>query len=134
MGMTIVELALAIVVLAIAMVGVIGVFLTLLNSTTRSGDRSAAQLVAQTQLERVADNQNFVARSGVHRVYSHGDEIPVTFNYNLETTELSRSGEETRAFYVEVTVYWMVDDPNQGRLGSGDKLSISLGRVMRARD
>lgn len=134
MGMTIVELALAMVVLAIVMLGVIGVFLTLLNSTTRSGDRSAAQLVAQFQLEKVADTQNFVSRNGVQRVYSHGDELPVSFNYQVETSELSRAGEETRAFYVEVTVYWMVDDPSQGRVGSGDKLSVRLGRVVRARE
>ena len=134
MGMTIVELALAIVVLAIAVVGVIGVFLTLLSSTTRSGDRSAAQLVAQAQLEKVADSQNFVSRSGIQRVYSHGDGIPVSFNYEVETTELSQSSEDTRAFYVEVVVYWMVENPDEGRLGSGDKMSISLGRVVRARD
>ena len=127
-GMTVVEMAMAIAVLGFIMVGVIAVFTILLTSTTRSGDRAAAQMVAQNQLELVAKNQNMADRTGVDHFYSHGDELPVAFNYQVEVTRLSRPSEQTKAYFVQATVYWVEDTETKGQ---GDKLSVSLGRIVR---
>lgn len=132
---------LAVGLLGIILVSVIGLFQSLLSSTAKSSDLSAATVLAQGRLnELVAAQAGYFADYGTDYptavlgkgIYVHDSASDTTF-YHLVTPQLLQDDPGFgRTYYLEVKVYWNTADPNtvsKNRLGQGQQF-LKLGRVV----
>lgn len=136
--------------LSLLIVGVLGLLGSLLVASTKSGDNTAAVLVAQYRLDRAATapiDQHAGAASfvveGKESRFSHEENHPVDFNFRETWTLIGQaatspghgSGSQRNLFspelyHVEIVVWWMVDNPDDGRAEGGGKRSVTLERVI----
>jgi type II secretory pathway pseudopilin PulG len=140
-GVSLAEVMLAVGLLGIILVSVIGLFQSLLSSSSKSTDLSVATVMAQERLnELVADQPNhfkvyamdFPPQVLGQTVYAHDSQSPTQF-YHQASTELLRDEPGFgRTYYLEVQVFWNTSDPNvvsKNRLGQGQQ-SVKMGRVV----
>lgn len=130
-GLTLAELALAMALLALLILSMVGLFTTLLASSTKSSNLTAGTLVAQRVLQRAVDGGPPFEGDGEHRLAMHEGQAATRFVYSITSEQLYAPpgplGAE--ASLLTVQVYWWVGDPGEARRGSG-RLSTELQRVV----
>lgn len=154
-GLTLIETLMALIMLSLLIVAVLGLLGSLLVASTKSSDNTAGVIVAQEVLDD-AEFQGYPTDrggseplhlvdgtwKGVKLLYSHEDNIPVQFRYDavwdkIGDADVYKAGSETKPvqygpnlYRVEVTVYWMVDDPDKGRAEGGGLRTVKLERMV----
>lgn len=131
----------ALIMLSLLIVGVLGLLGTLLVASTKSTDNTAATFVAQYLLDSAegASVPKGGVSEGVEKLYSHEENLPVDFRYKMTWTLLA--GADTYGagkkqqfgadlYRVRVTVFWMVDDPDQGRAEGGGLRKVTMERLV----
>ena len=141
-GLTLLETMLALIMLSLLIVGVLGLLGTLLVASTKSTDNTAATFVAQYLLDSAegAPAPAEGVREGVEKLHSHEENHPVDFRYRMTWTLLAAAtrygGGSSRVqfgsdmYRVEVTVYWMVGDPDEGRAEGGGLRKVTMERII----
>ncbi len=132
--------------LSLMIVAVLGLMGNLLVGTTKSTDSTAGTYVGQHLLEEARNsgppNLDGGIVEGVRPLQTHEEDLPVNFNYRMEwrlmadaplynnggTPETVKYG--SRLYQVEVTVWWMVENPTNGRAEGGGKRSVTLERLI----
>jgi type II secretory pathway pseudopilin PulG len=145
--LTLIETMLAMIMLSLLIVGLLGLLGSLLVSSTKVSDASAGTYAAQYLLEEAATSgpPSGGVKEGVHKLLNHENNLPVDFNYRLDWTLLADAAQYTlaggetrkvqfgaRLFRVKCTVWWMVDNPEDGRAEGGGKRTVTLERIIRA--
>lgn len=146
-GLTLIETMLALIMLSLLIVGVLGLMGSLLVASTKSADTTGGTFVGQYILDQGRTqgppNPDGGVVEGVRPMQTHELDKPVNFNYRAEWTligknkqYLSSEGawEDTefgsRIYQVKVTVWWMVENPDEGRSEGGGKRSVVLERLI----
>ena len=131
-GLTIAEVLVAIALLGTIVVSTALVFTSLLSSSTKSTDSSAALYYAQTQLDEAAKAgpPDWGGLTGSQEIYTHDPVAPTTFSHQLTAT-LIYSPPATRIsmgdlYQLDLVVYWWSSSPGATRRGMG-QLSTRLG-------
>lgn len=147
-GLTLMETLLALLMLSLMIVGLLGLLGSLLVNSTKAGDASAGLYAAQYLLEEAAiegpPDVNGGVREGKKPLRTHELELPLDFQYRLEWTRIGQTrfytppggGSRevlfgTRLYHVRVTVWWMVNQPDQGRGEGGGRRSVVMERVVK---
>lgn len=136
--------------ISLMIVGLLGLLGSLLVSSTKASDSSAGIYAAQYVLEEAASGgappeAGGGVTEGVHALLNHEDEHPVDFHYRLEWTLMGepryytnpRDGSPresqfgTRLYHVKCTVWWMIENPEDGRAEGGGKRTVSLERLIK---
>ena len=145
-GLTLLETLLALIMLSLLIVGVLGVLGSLLVASTKSTDTTAGTFVGQELLERASTTGPPAVEGGVvegvEQLFSHEEERPVNFRYRMVWTlaaegssyflgsSKQRSQFGSDLYHVEVTVWWMVENPEDGRAEGGGKRTVTLERLV----
>jgi hypothetical protein len=145
-GLTLLETLLALIMLSLMIVGVLGLLGSLLVASTKSTDMTAGSFVAQYLFDEATvkgpPKPDGGTAEGVHKLYSHEEALPVDFRYRMVWTKIGEAatyiadGSSERVkfgpdlFHVEVTVWWMVENPDDGRLEGGGKRTVTLERLI----
>lgn len=145
-GLTIIETVLALIMLSLMIVGVLGLMGNLLIGTTKSTDSTAGSYVGQHILEEARNTGPPAVDGGVvegsRPMQTHELDLPVNFNYRTEwkliadapmynnngVRETVKHG--SRLYQVKVTVWWMVENPTDGRAEGGGRRSVTLERLI----
>lgn len=133
--------------LSLLIVGVLGLLGSLLVSSTKASDASAGTYAAQFLLERASVSTPPTAtggsEEGVHSLLNHESTHPVDFHYRLDWTLLGEAASYsslgtrresqfgTRLYHVKCTVWWMVENPEEGRAEGGGRRSVILERLIK---
>lgn len=134
--------------ISLLIVGLLGLLGSLLVSSTKASDSSAGVYAAQYLLEEASTGAppqpNGGSREGVRQLLNHEDKHPVDFHYRLDWTligeprfydspvsGLRESQFGTRLFHVKCTVWWMVENPEDGRAEGGGRRTVSLERLIK---
>lgn len=128
-------------------IGLLGLMGVLLVSSTKVSDSSAGTYAAQYLLEEAAtggpSDPDGGTEEGVKKLLNHENTLPVDFQYRLEWTRVGDStyftsggGPRetqfgTRLYHVKCTVWWMIENPEDGRAEGGGKRSVSLERIIK---
>jgi hypothetical protein len=129
-------------------VGLLGLMGVLLVSSTKVSDSSAGTYAAQYLLEEAAtggpSDPDGGTEEGVQKLLNHENTLPVDFQYRLEWTRIGDStyftpsggGTRetqfgTRLYHVKCTVWWMIENPEDGRAEGGGKRTVSLERIIK---
>jgi hypothetical protein len=79
---------------------------------------------------------------GVEELFSHEEQIPVKFNYRMTWTQVGpaetytvKGKEEAVRFgpdlyHVKVLVWWMIDNPEDGRAEGGGRRAVEFERLI----
>lgn len=149
-GLTLLETMLALVLLSLMIVGVLGLLGSLLVSSTKSTDSTAATFVGQNLLEQAhingppaLDEDGVAVFDGVESLKSHEEELPVNFRYRMTWTRMgdiatynngsgtpvpSQFGSEL--YLVNVEIWWMVENSQDGRAEGGGLRTLKLERIV----
>lgn len=146
-GLTVIETLLALVMLSLLIVGLLGLMGVLLVSSTKVSDSTAGTYAAQYLLEQAATSgppaPEGGTSEGVRELLNHENTLPVDFNYRLVWTRIgdaryytpptgSREVQfATRLYHVQCTVWWMVENPQDGRGEGGGKRTVTLERIVK---
>lgn len=150
-GLTLLETLLALVMLSLLIVGLLGLLGSLLVSSTKSSDSSAGVYLAQYELEQAASAGSPPAPEGglqtfERKRFNHELDHAVTFQVALDWTLLkeiprytpANAPDESREFqfgarlyHVKATVWWMVENPEDGRAEGGGKRTVTLERIIK---
>ncbi len=150
-GLTLLETLLALVLLSLLIVGLLGLLGSLLVSSTKSSDSSAGVYLAQYELEQAASGGTPPAPEGGLQTFdrerfNHELEQAVIFHVALDWTRLgdiprytpTHAPSESREFqfgarlyHVKATVWWMVENPEDGRAEGGGKRTVTLERIVK---
>lgn len=147
-GLTLLETMLALIMLSLLIVGVLGLLGSLLVASTKSTDTTAGSFVGQYLFSEAAVNgppkDGSMVEEGIEELLSHEEDIPVKFHYRINWTLLAPAktyagggpgGRKKVQFgpdlyLVEVTVWWMVENPEDGRIEGGGRRTVSLERLI----
>lgn len=145
--MTIIETLLALVMLSLLIVGLLGLLGVLLVSSTKVSDSTAGTYAAEYLLEHAATggppDPSGGTEEGVRKLLNHENTLPVDFNYRMVWTRIgdaryytpptgSREVQfATRLYHVKCTVWWMVDNPEDGSSEGGGKRTVTLERIVK---
>ncbi|MBT9587081.1 type II secretion system protein [bacterium] len=136
-GFTISELVVAIGLLAIIAVVVIGLFLRITVSSTKSVDQSAALELAHRVLDEYADADpsTWNAVQADEDLQTHDPALKTTFYYRLRNRRINGSGDVMGDLYrLDVDVSWWPADPtlavSTARRRDYGKLSLHLSRTV----
>lgn len=149
-GLTLIETLLALIMLSLLIVGVLGLLANLLVASTKSTDMTGGTVAAQYLFEEAAVNgppmpneAEELVQEGVHQLYSHEEHRPVNFRYRTVWTLIGDSesyflaGNKTKTqfgpelYHVEIVVWWMVENPEDGRAEGGGKRTLTLERLIK---
>lgn len=140
-GMSLAEVMLSVALLGLILVSVIGLFHSLLSSTSKSGDLTAATVLAQQKLNQmVADQPRNLSIYGTDfptdiitdGIYTHDTQTATEF-YSRATPELLYTDPAIgKAYYVEITVYWWTADKQTvtATRGGHGRQFIKMGRMV----
>jgi Tfp pilus assembly protein PilV len=139
-GLTFAELMISFALLAVVIVVVIGLFVKLLNASTKGLDQTVALDIAQNRLDVVAASPaskwaGFAKTVDMAIVDSRSN---TTFYYNLTWDELSKDGIKIDnkmgdLYRVDVEVFWWPDDANNPKASQrieAGKLRVNLSRIV----
>jgi type II secretory pathway pseudopilin PulG len=146
--LTLIETLLALVMLSLMIVGLLGLLGTLLVNSTKASDASAGTYAAQYLLEQAANGgpptPEGGSQEGVRPLLNHENKLPVDFHYRLDWTRIAdaqyytpENGASrevqfgTRLYHVKCTVWWMIENPEDGRAEGGGKRNVSLERIVK---
>lgn len=145
-GLTLIETLLALIMLSLLIVGVLGLLGSLLVASTKSTDTTAGNVVAQYLFDKAKvmgpPGPEGGTTNGVEQLFSHEENQPVNFRYQLEWTRIGEAAtyrvgtSRQRAqfgsdlWHVKVTVWWMVENADDGRAEGGGRRSIVMERVL----
>ena len=145
-GLTLLETLLALIMLSLLIVGVLGVLGSLLVASTKSTDTTAGTFVGQALLEKASITGPPAAEGGVaegvEQLFSHEEEKAVNFRYRMTWTLVAeresyflgtnkiKSQFGSDLYHVEVTVWWMVENPEDGRAEGGGRRTVTLERLV----
>lgn len=140
-GITLAEVILAVGLLGLILVSVIGLFQSLLSSTTKSSDLTTATALAEDRLnELIAQRPIYLSTYGVdfptqvlqQGVYVHDSADQTTFYTQANPEVLYDDPAVGKTYYLEVEIFWGTADPTARaatRAGQGLQ-SIKMGRVV----
>jgi Tfp pilus assembly protein PilV len=140
-GMSLAEVMLAVGLLGLILVAVIGLFHSLLSSTSKSGDLTAATVLAQHRLNELVAQQpqnlttyglDFPAEVVTKGLYTHDSKTSTDFYTQAEPELLYIDNKVGKAYYLQVTVFWWTADNSKTtatRAGHG-KQSVTIGRMV----
>ena len=128
-GFSMLEIILAIALIAIAVLVLMGLATTALSARQKSLDTEAARQVAQAQLQRVIRSALNDSPSGSRRrLFGHNSEAPLEsgssttgvteFSYSVFAKSLTVGAAPNRLAQVRVEVWWW-GDKDQSRAGMG---------------
>ena len=145
-GLTLIETMLALIMLSLLIVGVLGLLGSLLVASTKSTDMTAGTFVGQYLLEKAKVDGPPTPEGGIvegtEQILSHEEERPVNFRYRMEWTLVAERDSyfvhTTKAknqfgadlYHVEVQVWWMVENPDDGRAEGGGRRTVTLERLI----
>lgn len=145
-GLTIIETMLALILLSLLIVGVLGLLGSLLVASTKSTDMTAGTFVGQYLFEKAKSvgppDPSGGVLDGTEQLLSHEEERPVNFNYRMTWTLVGERDSYTvggvdyqnqfgaSLYHVEVQVWWMVNEANEGRAEGGGRRSVTLERLI----
>ena len=145
-GLTLLETMLALIMLSLLIVGVLGLLGSLLVASTKSTDTTAGTFVAQYLFDRASETGPPDPAGGViedtEQLHSHEEEQPVNYRYRMEWTKVGeatsyyvgtkkeRSQFGPDLWHVKVTVWWMVENPEDGRAEGGGRRTITMERLI----
>lgn len=140
-AITLAEVMLAVGLLGLILLSVMGLFHSLLASTSKSNDMTVATVMAQQRLNELvtqqpayksAYGQDFPNDVLTQAVYAHDSQSSSTFYSKARPELLKDEPNFGRTYYLEVEVYWNTADPNQvaaNRHQQGAQ-SVKAGRVV----
>lgn len=141
-GLTFAELMISFALLAVVIVVVIGLFVKLLNASTKGLDQTVALDIAQNRLDVVAASPaskwlGFAKTVDMAIVDSRSN---TTFYYNLTWNELSENGVNIDnkmgdLYRVDVEVFWWPENTNPSNAKAAErvemgKLRVNLSRIV----
>ena len=145
-GLTLIETMLALIMLTLIIVGVLGLLGSLLVASTKSTDMTAGTFVGQYLLEgaKITGPPDPAGgmQDGTEQIYSHEENRPVNFQYTMNWTligerasyyaESKKNKNQFGAelYHVEVQVWWMVKNPEDGRAEGGGRRTVTLERLI----
>jgi prepilin-type N-terminal cleavage/methylation domain-containing protein len=135
-GFTISELVVAIGLLAIIAVVVIGLFVRITVSSSKSVDQSAALELAHRVLDEYADADpsTWDAVESDQDLQTHDPALKTTFYYRLSNRRISTAEDEMGNLYrLDVDVSWWpanAANPQPGQRRDYGKLSLQLSRTV----
>jgi hypothetical protein len=145
-GLTIIETMLALIMLSLLIVGVLGLLGSLLVASTKSTDMTAGTFVGQYLFEQAKANgppdPAGGEETGTRQVFSHEEERPVNFEYRMTWTLVGERGAYYKGstknlnqfgadlYHVEVQVWWMIKNPEDGRAEGGGRRTVTLERLI----
>jgi hypothetical protein len=146
--LTLIETLLALLMLSLMIVGLLGLMGSLLVSSTKVSDSSSGIYLAEYLLEQAATGSppdpDGGTEEGVKSLLNHENKLPLDYHYRLEWTKIgdsetytsfdgtTREGQfGTRLFHVTVTVWWMIENPQDGRAEGGGKRSLTMERLIK---
>lgn len=138
---------LALIMLSLMIVGIMGLMGSLLVATTKSTDTTGGTFVGQYLLDEARTTGPPTIAGGVvegvRPMQTHEEGLPVNFNFRTEWNLIGparqfvnaqgvRQNTEfgTRLYQVKVTVWWMTENPNEGRGEGGGKRTVTLERLI----
>ena len=135
-GLTLAELVIAIGLLASIIVIVIGLFVKLMNASTKGLDQTVALDIAQNKLDQAAQSSPskwLIYNSEAHSVTD--PRTPTTFHYTLTPRELtSNSAADNKMgdmYHLDLEVYWWPEkDKEVSTRRDMGRLSVKLSRVV----
>jgi len=135
-GFTTGELLISVALLAVVITLTIGLFVMLMNASTKGLDQTVAIDICQNKLDQAAQssaNKWVIYNSEAHSVTD--PRSPTTFHYILNYDELTEH--KTKAmgdmYRLDMEVYWWPEDPNQHKVSTRvemGRLSVRLSRVV----
>ena len=145
-GLTLIETMLSLIMLSLLIVGLLGLLGSLLVSSTKSSDTTGGTYAAQYLLDQATTGDPPVGgvEEGVKSLRTHELEHPLNYQYRLEwtlvgplkrytpvsgTTRDTQFG--TQLFHVKATVWWMVENPEDGRAEGGGKRTVTMERLIK---
>lgn len=148
MGLTLIETLLALIMLSLLIVGLLGLLGSLLVSSTKVSDHTAGTYAAQFLLEKAASGGAPPApdggfSEGTYQLLNHETVRPVDFHYRLDWSLIGEPAHYTlhgaprerqfgtRFYHVKCTVWWMVENPEDGRAEGGGRRTLSLERFIK---
>lgn len=145
-GLTLLETLLALIMLSLLIVGVLGLLGSLLVASTKSTDSTAGTFVAQYLFDRASvtgpPTPEGGTVDGTEELHSHEEGLPVKFRYRMEWSKIgeaqtyyigsrnARSQFGPDLWHVKVTVWWMVENPDDGRAEGGGKRTLTMERLV----
>lgn len=149
-GLTLIETLLALIMLSLLIVAILGLMGSLLVASTKSTDSTAGTLMAQYLFERAStvgppepdEGTGEQIQTGVEQLLSHEEHRAVDFQYKMvwtkigeaETYTLGTATQESQfgpeLFHVEIQVWWMVENPEDGRAEGGGRRTVTLERLI----
>jgi prepilin-type N-terminal cleavage/methylation domain-containing protein len=124
-GLTLLELLVAVSILAVLVLGLLAFFTRYLGAVAKQDDLTAGLVLAQRVLDRAVEHGTYAtpAANLTAGVYSHDSSSQSTFFYSLTSTPSAVTPLSTKQVYwLEVRVTWWGDDSspraNLGRLST----------------
>lgn len=124
------ELVLALGLLATILISVVGLFMSLLSSSTKTSNLTVGQYFAQQKLEEAVLTGYLTDSGSDNEIYSMDATRKTHFAYRVQSTAISGYHNDQGyrgGYYVQVSVYWWNGELNEARAGQG-LLYTSLGR------
>lgn len=116
------ELILALGILSIAIVLIVGLFMALLRSSTKTADLTAGLYFARERLREVIETDQYwpVPADLAQGLYTTDSNSQTRFFSRVETQPLPGALPDYKGgYYVTVEVWWWSQAPNQTRQGQG---------------
>lgn len=144
-GLTIIELLLAITMLSLLIVGLLGLLGRLLTNSTKASDFAAGTYAGQYLLEKARSEgpptgASPVTKKDVITLFNHEEKQPVEFHYEMVWTKIGAPAVDTDGklakfeaslYQVKITLWWMVENAEDGRAEGGGKRTVSLERIIK---
>lgn len=125
------ELLVSFALLAGVVLALTGLFLYLLQSSSKSQDLTVGRVFAEARLEQyLAQGLYLASGTGSEVIYSHDSATQTTFSYRIDSTSAPMPSASSKSgYYVEVEVWWWSDAPGRTRAHRG-QLFTKLGRLV----
>ena len=121
-GLSLVELILAMGILSIAIVLIVGLFLSLLRSSTKTADLTTGMFFGREKLREVIEHDQYwpVPADQATGLYTTDAATQTEFFSRVSSTPLSGSAPDYKGgYYISVDVWWWSAAPGQQRTGQG---------------
>lgn len=141
-GFSLTELIFSILVLALAMIFIIGVFTKMLSATSKGQDMTVATYLAQSELDRMLNDParlRDIANNTTANIYTGGSNLAynatftdslnkTTYFFQITAQPLIAAATEQQLYFVDVNVYWWGNNPEGIREGIG-RTNLRLSRL-----
>lgn len=129
-GFLLADVTVAVGLLAVVLLTMVGLFLTLLGSSSKSANLTAATYVAKARLAEVLREGTLdpLPADQKEGLTTAGTDTSTTFHHRVTATRLEPTSEHGLGYWVEVEVWWWSEQPESGGRPGQGRLSTKLGQ------